>query len=108
MELSQEKNDSQLTESSSPITKLEAEQKTKTNSAEKEVKRLVNLIKDMDLDIYRKRREINELTRDVEDIKNMLYGVCEHIWLRDRSDDGAYGRSFLKCTKCNLYRKYTW
>ena len=87
---------------------LETEDVATKNSSEKEVERLIKSIQKMETSVYRKRREINEITKDIEDTKNMLYDMCEHVWIRDRSDDGPYGMSYTQCSKCNLYRKYSW
>jgi len=63
---------------------------------------LKNKLQKIHQDIYRKRREINRLTENINKTEKLLYETCSHKWIRDRSDDGAYGSSWYVCAICSL------
>tara|TARA_B100002019_G_scaffold177637_1_gene153376 strand:+ start:293 stop:520 length:228 start_codon:yes stop_codon:yes gene_type:complete len=63
------------------------------------------LIKDIKLkykSMYQKMHEIDDLKKEISDLKKVLYNKCTHEWVRDWDDRDA--RSSWICKHCDLYR----
>lgn len=87
------------------INKVKTIKPVKDISNQGEIELLMKSITVMESTIYSKRREINELTREIEQSKKRVYTLCNHDWIKEK-EDGAYGSSWFLCSTCNLYRKY--
>ena len=52
--------------------------------------------------MYQKMHEIDDLKREISNLKKILYNECQHDWVRDWDDRDS--RSSWICKHCDLYR----